>query len=258
MKYTKQQIKDLEQIMGMDESMFYLFPAINPRDGIMSPWGKKFPNVIKQLRLRKNMTVVDLACGQGGYSIPAAKKYKVNVRGYDIVPAFVRYANKNAKKMGAEKFCRFRLEDIRDVVKKKNICDVLFWIGAPHVWGKAKSNLKALRNCVKNNGLIIIADVYLYPGIKNAGPFKKYEDIKSMRKGFVYFGDKIVKKYDYKSTLWNWDGEMTKGAINAAIKKVKSLKDKNKLKQYLDSIDEFENQMKKMAGAVIWILKIKK
>ena len=136
MKFTKQQINDLKKIMSVEKEMIPLLSLLKPKNRILNPWERKFPKIFKKLRLKKGMRIVDIPCGQGGVSVPLAEQYGVKVVGYDILPAYVRDAREYARERRVARLCKFKVADIRDVVKQKDICDVLLWVGPPHVWGK--------------------------------------------------------------------------------------------------------------------------
>jgi len=258
MKFTKQQINDLRKIMSAERDMIPLLPLFRPRNRILNPWEKQFPKIFKKLRLKKGMTLLDIPCGQGGVSVPLAKIYGVNVTGYDIIPAYVRYAKEYAKETGVSNLCTYKIGDIREAVKRSDNCDVLLWVGPPHVWGNSKPTVKALRNSVRNGGLIVIADAYLFPGIRKKGFYKDYENLKDTNKGYAYFGDEIINIYDYRDTLWNFDYSRTRKEVKAAIKRAKRIKEKNVIKKYLTSLDTFEEKENKELGLAIWVLRVNK
>jgi len=118
MGFTKQQIDDLKKIMSAEKDMIPLLPLFRPKNRILNPWEKQFPKIFKKLRLKKGMTVLDIPCGQGGISVPLAKIYGVNVIGYDIIPAYVRYAKEYATEKGVSELCSYNTGDIREVVKR--------------------------------------------------------------------------------------------------------------------------------------------
>jgi SAM-dependent methyltransferase len=258
MRYTKRQINDLQKIMSIEKEMIPLLSLFKPKNRILNPWEKEFPKIFKKLRLKKGMTVMDIPCGQGGVSVPLAKKYKVNVIGYDILPAYVRYAREYAKEKKGTPLCRFKVRDIRDAVKRKNICDVLLWVAPPHVWGRAKPTISKLRNAVRSGGIIVVADAYLYQGVRRKGMYKDYENLKNTTKGYASFGDEIIKVYDYKGSLWDFDYSRTRREIVRGVKRAKTEKDRNIVKKYLASLDDIQNEETKDLGLAIWVIKINK
>ncbi len=238
--------------------MIPLLSLFKPKNQILNPWEKKFPSIFKNLKLKKGMEVIDMPCGQGGVSIPLVKKYGVKVTGYDIVPSYTRYATQLAKKKGVGRCCKFIVKDIREVVKQKNVCDLLLWVGPPHVWGAAKPTIKKLRGLVRPGGVIVIADAYLNPRIKKTGMLKNYENFKDTTKGYTSLGDKLIKVHDYKNSLWDFDYKRTRAEAALAVKRAKSKKDRKVVKRCLGSIDSFEASDTQQLGLAIWILKVRK
>jgi cyclopropane fatty-acyl-phospholipid synthase-like methyltransferase len=202
------------------------------------------------------MKIIDLPCGQGGMSVPLAQKYGVRVSGYDITAAYVRYANEYAREKGVDHLCKYRLKDMREVAKQKDIGDALLWIAPPHAWGKSKATIQALRNPVKNNGIIVIADIYLYPHVKNTGQFKEYETLDSTRRGYTAFGDKVIIFEDYKSSLWEYDYNMTRGFARRALEKLTTDKEREIVQRYLATLEDMD-EIDKM-GAAIWCIRVNK
>ena len=258
MRYTRRQINDLKKIMSVEREMIPLLSLFKPKNRILNPWKKELPKIFKKLRLKKGMSVMDIPCGQGGVSVPLAKQYKVNVIGYDILPAYIRYAREYAKERGVAHLCKFKVADIRDAVKQRNICDLLLWVGAPHVWGQAKPTISKLRNVVRSGGIIIIADAYLYLGVRRKGMYKDYENFKNTTKGYASFGDKIIKIHDQKSSLWDFDYSRTRKEVIRGIKRTKTKRDRNVVKKYLASLDDIQNEETKDLGLAIWVIKIDK
>lgn len=244
--------------MSVEKDMIPLLSLFKPKNRMLDPWEKELPKIFKKLRLEKGMSVMDIPCGQGGVSVPLAKKYNVNVIGYDILPSYVRYAREYAKEKKVTHLCGFKVGDIRDAVKKENICDVLLWIGPPHVWGRAKRTIGKLRNAVRSGGIIVVADAYLYPGVRQKGMYKDYENLENATKGYASSGDEIIKVYDYKSSLWDLDYSRTRREIAKGVKRAKTGKDRNIVKKHLASLDDIQNGETKDLGLAMWVIKTNK
>ena len=238
--------------------MIPLLSLFKPKNRILNPWEKKFPKIFKNLGLKKSMKVLDIPCGQGGVSVPLAKKYGVKVVGYDILPSYVRYAREYAKELGVSHLCRFIAKDIREIAKEKNICDILLWVGPPHVWGRSKPTIKKLRNPVKSGGIIVIADAYLYPSVRRKGMYADYESLKDVNKGYASLGDEIIEFHDYKTSLWTFDYNRTRKEVAKAVKRTKTLRNKNIVKRCLSSLDSFQEKEMKDMGLGIWVVRVRK
>ena len=113
-----------------------------------------------------------------------------------------------------------------------------------------------LTNPVKNNGVIVIADVYLYPHVKNTGQFKDYETLKQLKRGYSHYSDEIIILEDYKSSLWEHDYNMTRRIAKQALGKLKSKKERAILHRYLATLVHMD-EIDKM-GAALWCIKVKK
>jgi cyclopropane fatty-acyl-phospholipid synthase-like methyltransferase len=257
-EYTKQQVSDLKNIMSIEEEMIPLLHVFKPKNRILNPWQKQLPIIFKKMRLEKGMKIIDLPCGQGGVSVPLAKRYGAEVMGYDIVPAYVRYAQEYAKEKEVSDLCKFRVADIREAVKRRNICDVLLWIGPPHVWGRSHPTISRLRNVVKNRGRIVIADAYLYPKVKSTGMYKDYESFKNTTKGYTSLGDEIIEINDYGSSLWDFDYERTRKEVARGVKRARTEKERNIVKRCLESLDGFQSEEEHTLGLAIWVLRVNK
>lgn len=255
MTITKQQRQDLRQIMGVDDDMIRLLPRIEDRQGVMHPWVKRLPGILRGLKFKPGQTILDMPCGWGGVSIPLAKKYGVRVLGYDIVAGYVQGAARVAKEKGVGHQCTFRVEDIRKTVKRKNIADVLLWVAAPHIWPTARKTIQALRNCVKPKGLIVMADAYLYHPAKK---YENFETLAKMNRGLTAGGDQVVRFYDYRGSLWKRDFERSRQPVVEALRKVANIRDKKILSRRLKLMEQEEKSDTKYLGLGIWIIKVNK
>lgn len=250
----KQHIADIKAIMGMEEQMVRLLPQLEKMD-LLNPWIRQLPGVFRGLKLKPDQIVLDMPCGKGGVSVKLAKKYGVKVLGYDILDAYVKYAGKLAISQEVGHLCAFRVEDIRRTTKRKDICDVLLWIGPPHIWETSAQTIKALKTCVKDGGLILIGDAYLY---KPSKKYPNYETLAATNHGYISAGDKIVKFINYKDALWKEDYYRTKKSVMAALKKVDNSTDQKIIRKYLKSLDQDEKLDSKYLGLGIWLIKVNK
>ena len=117
---TKKQLKEFTDTMGVSEEMVPLLALLRSQTHMMNPWVRSLPGIFRGLHLTRDLRVLDLLCGEGGVSVPLAVNYGVRVTGYDLFPDFVARARALARKRGVEKLCRFRVGDIRDIVRRRN------------------------------------------------------------------------------------------------------------------------------------------
>ena len=204
MALKKKHIQDVAKIMGVEEEMIRILPKLEGKTKMMNPWVKQLTGIFAGLRFERGLTIMDIPCGKGGVSVPLAKKYGVKILGFDILPQYVQNANEFTDKEGVGNLCKFRVEDIREVAKRKNICNVLLWIAGPHLWGKSEATINALRTCVKDGGIIFIGDAYLYSKVMSEH-YQDYETLDETTKGYTSHGDKLISLVDYQRKLWRED-----------------------------------------------------
>ncbi|MDD5750449.1 MAG: methyltransferase domain-containing protein [Candidatus Pacebacteria bacterium] len=258
MAYTLEQIKNLSRIMDVDEEIIPLLSFVRPEGQILNGMGKNLPQILDELNIKKGMVVLDMPCGQGGVSIPLAERYGVKVIGYDIIPDYVRYANELAKRKRLSRLCDFKVGDIQEIARQKDICDVLLWVAPPHVFGRSKSTIKALRNLVKNDGLIVIGDAYLLSNTESNDDLRDYETLSNTNKGYTAFGDEIIEFKDFKKSLWAEDYAYTERIYNEALNKMESQDDRIKFKKVIDSLDDKKQRDEEALGVALWVIKVKK
>ena len=74
--------------------------------------------LIKQLHLKGTEKILDLACGFGRHSLEFARR-GYDVTGIDITPAYIDYANEQAKKENLN--AKFICQDIRTITFSEKI-----------------------------------------------------------------------------------------------------------------------------------------
>ncbi len=249
-------VEDIKKIMSVEEEMIDILPKLEDELNVINPWVEKLPAIFRTLKLKKKQIILDVPCGKGGVSIPLAKKYGVKVIGYDIISEYIKEAKQMTKEEKIDNLCKFGVEDIRKVVQKKNICDLLLWIATPHLWQNSRKTIEKLRNAVKDNGLILIGDAYLYSEPNKY--YKNYESLDNTTKGYISKGDMLIKFIDFKSNLWKEDFKRTKKSSRDFLKKTCDKNEKKVLKRYLKSLNVDEKRDTKHLGLAIWIIKVNK
>ena len=252
MTLGKKHLRDVMEIMGIEEEMVRLLPRIRSKTSIMNPWGRSLPGIFRELKLRSGQELLDIPCGEGGVSVLLAKKYRVTVTGCDVVPEYVERANCLAQKQGVGELCRFAVKDARDVVRNGKRFDILLWIAPPHIWGKPKPTIRALRKCIKEGGIILIGDAYL---CRETEGFDAFETLENTTRGYTSFGDELLSFYDYKGTLWKRDYQMYREDIESAIGKARDKTDREILLRYLSKQIENEKSDSEHLGLAMWVLR---
>lgn len=251
----KQHLKDLAKIMGVEEEMIALLPKLPSRTNLMNPWIRQFPGLLRGLKLRKGMTVLDIPCGRGGVSVPLARKYGARILGYDIFPDYLQIANDFALKHGVGRLCRFLVGDIREVVKRSKICDLLLWVAAPRLWGKSEATIKALRGCVSHGGLMLFADAYLYSKSRSKG-YEDYETLADTTEGFTARGDRLVRLIDYGGTLWEEDFKRVKRSARQLLDRLDDPGEQRIMKRFLKLMEKYEKKDPRYLGLAIWLIQV--
>jgi cyclopropane fatty-acyl-phospholipid synthase-like methyltransferase len=252
---TKKQLREFTEIMGVSEELIPLFPLLRNPTHTMNPFLRSLPGIFRGLHLKRGQRVLDLPCGEGGVSVPLAVNYGVRVAGYDVFPYFVDQAKKLAKKRGVEELCRFRVADIRNVVRRRSTYDLLLWIAAPTILGRPRSALRALRRCVRHGGLIVIGDAYLLAARKSTD-LGNYVNLESTTLAYSSHGDSVIRVIDYGQRFWRDDYRRERKEVEAAMDRVTSEHDRQILKRHLRSLDAAERVDTRDLGGAIWIIRV--
>ncbi|KNY28957.1 SAM-dependent methyltransferase [Pseudobacteroides cellulosolvens] len=123
------------------------------------------PNVIvdlilKHIKVSWETRVLDLACGKGAVSVQVAKAVGCRVKGVDIIPEFIDFADKKAQEYGVENLCEFKVGDINEAVKIEKYYDIVILGAVGDVLGNQEETILKLKSTVKNGGYIFIDDAY--------------------------------------------------------------------------------------------------
>ena len=125
------------------------------------------PDVMTEL-IRKYMSIsdktriLDLACGKGAVSVRLAEKLRVRVKGIDLLPEFIEYANRKAKEHNVDDLCEFLIDDINEAVKSEKDYDcVIYGAVGPDVLGGPAEALRNLKTAVKPGGIIMIEEGFI-------------------------------------------------------------------------------------------------
>ncbi len=206
------------------------------------------------LDLRPGLTILDLACGKGGVTLPLVHTYKVRLTGVDIMPDFIREAWSRAEYTGLAEFCLFHNENAAAYVAgvKGRQWDAVFCLGAmPHIWGSLEEGLAAARPLVKPGGHLVIGEAYLKPGT-DSDPEGILESREATEARLARFG-RIVEAIDDGDRGW----EAYSAPQKKAIAKMKAEQPGNRLLQ--DFLESWSAQMDweiAHIGFAVWVLKV--
>lgn len=118
------------------------------------------------LDLRPDRSILDLACGKGGVSLPMVNTYKVNLVGVDLMPDFIREAWSRAEYTGLYSLCNFKMADAAEFAAgTKDQWDAVLIVGAlTIIWQDMDQGLAAAKPLVRAGGHLVIGHPYRLPG----------------------------------------------------------------------------------------------
>jgi cyclopropane fatty-acyl-phospholipid synthase-like methyltransferase len=117
----------------------------------------------KNIPIASNNVILDLACGKGAVCVKVAKALDITMKGIDIIPEFIDFAKQKAIEHEVQSLCEFVVEDINQTTSIKGDYDGVILGAVGNVLGSPEITLDKLKNTIKENGFIIIADAYLKP-----------------------------------------------------------------------------------------------
>lgn len=103
-----------------------------------------------------NTRVLDLACGKGAVSVKLAERLRVKVKGIDLIPEFIEYANQKAQEFSVEPYCDFAVGDIHEAVENEKGFDCVIFGAIGDVLGDHAETLNKLKATVKQGGYIVL------------------------------------------------------------------------------------------------------
>ena len=116
----------------------------------------------KYVSISGETRILDLACGKGAVSVKVAQKLRVKVKGIDLIPDFIEYAEKKAKEFRVDDLCEFLVGDINETVETEKGYDcVVFGAAGLDVLGGPAEALGKLKSTVKPGGYILIEEGYI-------------------------------------------------------------------------------------------------
>ena len=169
----------------------------------------------KHMPLSEHTRILDLASGKGAVSITIAKELAVNVYGFDLLPAFIEYANKKAKELNVSALCHFAVANVNDVVNTEANYDCVIFGAAGNILGDPAETLSKLCQTVKQGGFILIDEGYL-PGDSDndAVKYKNYEYL-TRGQWLRLFADSGLKLVEEAPNVEEYDFDSDNRAIAA-------------------------------------------
>ena len=215
----------------------------------------------KHITVSTTTNVLDLACGKGAVSVAVAKKLRVKVKGYDIIPEFIDFAVQKAHEHDVVDLCDFKVGDINEVVQTAKDYDAVILGGVGDVLGKPFETLRKLKQTIKTGGYILIDECYLKDGGKQEDVgYNNYEYLTEKQWNALFTESDLelletVSAFEIESENMDSDSGMT-----AITKRANELIEKHPAQKamfegYIRSqqseYDDIDNHLE----GVIWILR---
>jgi len=123
--------------------------------------------ITKYVNISDKTRVLDLACGKGAVSVKVAQSLRVKVKGIDLMPEFIEYAEKKAKEFNVDELCEFLIDDVNEAIKNEKDYDcVVFGAAGVDVLSGPVEALNKLKATVKPSGIILIEEGYIPDDVK--------------------------------------------------------------------------------------------
>ena len=210
--------------------------------------------ITKHIHVTERTRVLDLACGKGAVSVKLARKVGCTVKGIDIIPDFIDFAEKKAKEYGVENLCKFVVGDIIELVKAEKGYDIVIFGAVGDVLGTPEETIGKLKNTIKTEGYILIDDAFGKEGA-NINYCTREEWLLLFDKTKVKLIDEKIIEDD---ELINLNREQQRLIVNRANELTKKYPEKSHLfNNYIHSqqaeCDELENDIQ---GVTLLLQKI--
>jgi len=156
----------------------------------------KLELICKKLKLKPDMTVLDIGCGWGSLAKFAAEKYHVKVVGITVSKEQVKLARELCKGLDIE----IKLQDYRDLKEK---FDCIVSVGMfEHVGDKNyKQFFEVVDQCLKDDGLFLLHTIGSNKSVKFISPWmNKY----IFPNGMLPSATQITKAYEGIFKLEDW------------------------------------------------------
>jgi cyclopropane fatty-acyl-phospholipid synthase-like methyltransferase len=192
--------------------------------------------------LGKNKRIIDLGCGKGAVLVKLAQRFDIKAIGVDIVVDFIEEANIYAKKFAVSDMVEFKTENILETLNTTTKQDIVIYGHDSDLLGDLDSTLKQLKNCVKEEGYILLEFMFseqLTEGMVND---------KEMTNIIEQTGYRILDRIDWNRETLKQTNRQNTGVIQENVKRLISLyPDKEEifneyLQNQIDECEELENE----------------
>lgn len=115
----------------------------------------------KNIPISTNTIMLDLACGKGAVCVKIAQELNINMKGIDIVPEFIEFAEQKSIEYRVSSLCQFAVGDINKATSVEENYDCVILGAVGDVLGTPQETMMKLKRVIKSNGYIIIDEAYL-------------------------------------------------------------------------------------------------
>lgn len=135
-------------------------------------WGDQYPvevspfsscthqlleQLVQQLELKPDMSLVDLGCGIGGVGLWLAKRYKIQVVGIDRCSEAISIATNRASEWGLSQQATFLTGDISNTGLASGSADAIFSVDAFTAAENIENALAEVRRVLKSKGKFVFS-----------------------------------------------------------------------------------------------------
>jgi cyclopropane fatty-acyl-phospholipid synthase-like methyltransferase len=192
--------------------------------------------------LGKNKSIIDLGCGKGAVLVKLAQRFDIKAIGVDIVVDFIEEANIYAKKFAVSDMVEFKTQNILETLNKTTKQDIVIYGYDSDLLGDLESTLKHLKNCVKEEGYILLE--FMFAEQLTEGMVNNNE----MTNIIEQSGFRILDRIDWNRETLKQTNRQNTGVIQENVKRLICLyPDKEEifneyLQNQIDECEELENE----------------
>lgn len=174
--------------------------------------------VLREAGLAPGSRVLDLGCGKGATARAVARELGCHVVGVDGFAPFVAEAQRAAAAEGLSDRCQFRHADLRAVVREGTTYDAVMLISVGPLFGDHSATVRALRECTRPGGFMVLEDMYLAPGAGGRIPeYDGYAEREETLRRLTAHGDRLrVERTDSPEELMALNTQNTEAIARRA------------------------------------------
>lgn len=157
--------------------------------------------ITENIPITEKSKILDLACGKGAVSVNIAKRFGCHLKGIDIIPEFIEFANQKAQEYGVNSLCEFIVGDINRSVEIEKDYDIVILGAVGEVLGSPEETLLKLSATIKNGGYVLLDDGYAKSESIGIYLTKEKWSVIIIKSGFELVADLAVSESDLSDVL---------------------------------------------------------